>query len=98
MEVCVRVRVRERARTRESERESAKLLLHTEVCVCVSWSVSCGHGESVSAVRASVSGKLLGFWGTFPPQYEPLGTDRSSRAELPCGAPVRSTAASAAKI
>ena len=34
----------------------------------------------------SVSGKLLGFLGTFPPQYEPLGTERSSRAELPCGA------------
>ena len=34
----------------------------------------------------SVSGKLLGFLGTFPRQYQPLGTERSSRAELPCGA------------
>ena len=45
------------------------------------------HGEAQAGNQGpSVSGKLLGFLGTFPPQYEPLGTERSSRAELPCGA------------
>ena len=45
---------------------------------------SCEKGSRT--VCCSVSSKLLGFMCTFSPQYGPLGTERSSRAELPCGA------------